>query len=157
MGEDPNGIPSNLVPFLSQVLVGKLPYAQVYGSDYDTHDGTGVRDYIHVVDLALGHLAALNSIRDSDKGCVIYNMGSGRGYSVLEMIDAMQRVSGMELPYKIVERREGDAGFVVADPSLANLELGWKTERHLIEMCGDSWRWQSNNPHGYHPKLTAEK
>jgi UDP-glucose 4-epimerase len=148
IGEDPNGIPNNLVPYIAQVAVGKLPYVRVFGNDYPTPDGTGVRDYIHVVDLAIGHLRALE-ILGSNPGVVAYNLGTGQGYSVLEMIRAFERACGEEIPYKIVPRRPGDIATSYADPSKANRELGWSTQLGINEMCSDVWRWQSGNPNGY--------
>ncbi len=148
IGEDPNDIPNNLMPFISQVAVGKLPELAVYGNDYPTHDGTGVRDYIHVMDLAAGHICALNKLK-KNPGLVTYNLGTGRGYSVLEMISAFEKMSGQPIPYKITGRREGDIAVCYADPSLAEKELGWKAGRGIKEMCQDSWRWQSRNPDGY--------
>jgi UDP-glucose 4-epimerase len=148
IGEDPNGIPNNLVPYISQVAVGKLTEVRVFGDDYPTPDGTGVRDYIHVVDLALGHLKALE-ILDSKPGVVAYNLGTGRGYSVLEIIRAFEQACGKKIPYKIVERRPGDVATSYSDPSKANRELGWSTQRGIQEMCEDVWRWQSRNPDGY--------
>ncbi len=148
IGEDPNGIPNNLLPFISQVAVGKLPFLRVFGSDYPTPDGTGVRDYIHVVDLANGHLKALEKLT-TNPGVVTYNLGTGRGYSVLEMVAAFEKAAGKKIPYRIVERRAGDIAACYADPSLANRELGWSGGREVEEMCADSWRWQSNNPDGY--------
>lgn len=148
IGEDPNGIPNNLMPYIAQVAVGKLPYLRVFGNDYPTPDGTGVRDYIHVVDLALGHLKALERL-STNPGLVTYNLGTGRGYSVLEVVRAFERASGRKIPYQIVERRPGDVAITYADPSRANRELGWMAERGLDEMCADAWRWQSANPNGY--------
>lgn len=148
IGEDPYGIPNNLVPYIAQVAVGKHPYVRVFGNDYPTPDGTGVRDYIHVVDLAMGHLRALE-ILDSNPGVVAYNLGTGQGYSVLEMIRAFERACGKEVPYKIVPRRPGDIAASYADPSKANRELGWSTQLGIDEMCADVWRWQSGNPNGY--------
>jgi UDP-glucose 4-epimerase len=148
IGEDPNGIPNNLLPFVAQVAVGKLPELQVFGNDYPTPDGTGIRDYIHVTDLALGHLAALDRLT-ADPGVVTYNLGTGRGYSVLEVIAAFEQASGRKIPYKFVERRPGDIATCYADPSKARAELGWQATRDLIEMCTDAWRWQSDNPRGY--------
>lgn len=148
IGEDPNGIPNNLVPYIAQVAVGKLPELSVYGGDYPTKDGTGVRDYIHVVDLVVGHLAALEKLR-SRPGLVTYNLGTGRGYSVLEVVEAFGRAVGRPIPYRIVARRPGDAAECWADPSLAKKELGWVAQRDLDEMCADVWRWQSQNPNGY--------
>ncbi len=148
IGEDPNGIPNNLVPYISQVAVGKLDELKVYGNDYPTPDGTGVRDYIHVVDLALGHLKALEKI-NTHPGIVTYNLGTGRGYSVLEMVVAFEKASGRKIPYRIVDRRPGDIAACYADPSKAERELGWKAERGIDQMCEDAWRWQYNNPEGY--------
>ena len=148
IGEDPNGIPNNLVPYIAQVAVGRLRELSVFGGDYPTPDGTGVRDYIHVVDLAIGHLKALEKLRQNP-GVVTYNLGTGRGYSVLEVVAAFERASGRKIPYRIVARRPGDVALTYADPSKANRELGWCAERGLDEMCADVWRWQSNNPDGY--------
>ena len=148
IGEDPNGIPNNLFPYITQVAVGKLPYLQVFGDDYPTPDGTGVRDYIHVVDLALGHLRALEKLHASP-GVRAYNLGTGRGYSVLEVVRAFERASGQQIPYRIVARRPGDVAVSYADPSRAREELHWQAERGLAEMCADAWRWQSQNPAGY--------
>jgi len=148
IGEDPKGIPNNLMPFIQQVAVGKRPHLSVFGSDYPTHDGTGVRDYIHVVDLAKGHLAALQKL-SGDPGCVTYNLGTGTGYSVLDMVKAYSAACGHELPYQMSERRPGDVAVVYADPSYALQELGWKAELGLPQMCEDSWRWISNNPDGF--------
>lgn len=148
IGEDPNGIPNNLMPYISQVAVGKLERLSVFGSDYPTVDGTGVRDYIHVVDLALGHVKALDKLAD-DPGVVVYNLGTGRGYSVLEMITAFERASGKPVPYQLVARRAGDVASCFANPTLASNDLGWSAERGVDEMAKDSWRWQSDNPNGY--------
>ncbi len=148
IGEDPNGIPNNLMPFISQVAVGKLEQLSVFGDDYDTPDGTGVRDYIHVVDLSLGHLKAVERLK-SKPGVITCNLGTGNGYSVLQMVDAFKRISGKDVPYKIVERRPGDIASCYADPSYAEKELGWKAEREIDEMVEDSWRWQNKNPSGY--------
>lgn len=148
IGEDPNGIPNNLLPYVSQVAVGKLEKLFVFGNDYPTSDGTGVRDYIHVVDLAAGHLKALDRIA-AKSGMSVYNLGTGHGYSVLEMIDAFRKASGRDVPYQIVDRRPGDIASCYADPSKAERELGWKAERDIDQMCGDGWRWQSSNPSGY--------
>lgn len=148
IGEDPNGIPNNLVPYITQVAVGKLKKLKVYGNDYDTPDGTGVRDYIHVVDLAIGHLKALAKLQ-CNPGLVTYNLGTGRGYSVLEMIESLKKVSEREIPYEIVRRRPGDVAICYADTSLAEKELGFSTKRGITEMCEDAWRWQINNPNGY--------
>ncbi|MCB8984014.1 MAG: UDP-glucose 4-epimerase GalE [Ardenticatenaceae bacterium] len=148
IGEDPNGIPNNLLPYITQVAVGKLPYLRVFGGDYDTPDGTGVRDYIHVVDLVLGHLRALEKLADNP-GVVVYNLGTGTGYSVLDVVKAFAKVSGREIPYRIVDRRPGDVASSYADPSRAAQELGWRAQRDLETMCADAWRWQAQNPHGY--------
>ena len=148
IGEDPNGIPNNLVPYIAQVAVGKLPELAVFGNDYPTRDGTGVRDYIHVLDLALGHIKAIEKLM-SNPGAVTYNLGTGRGYSVLEVVAAFEQASGQKIPYKIVGRRPGDIASCYADPARANRELGWSAGRDINEMCADAWRWQSNNPNGY--------
>jgi len=148
IGEDPNGIPNNLLPYIAQVAMGKLPKLSVFGNDYPTRDGTGVRDYIHVVDLALAHIRALEKLM-SDPGVVIYNLGTGRGYSVLEMVSAFEKTSGRTIPFEIVGRRSGDVASCYADPSKANKELGWIAKRGIDEMCRDMWRWQSSNPNGY--------
>lgn len=148
IGEDPNGIPNNLVPYVSQVAVGKLEQLSVFGGDYPTVDGTGVRDYIHVVDLVKGHICALNSLENM-AGCKAYNLGAGQGYSVLEIITAFERITGKKIHYKIVERRAGDIAENYADPGLALRELNWQTEKSLDEMVADTWRWQSHNPQGY--------
>jgi UDP-glucose 4-epimerase len=148
IGEDPNGIPNNLVPYIAQVAVGKLPYLRVFGNDYPTPDGTGVRDYIHVVDLAIGHLKALNNLA-TNPGVITYNLGTGRGTSVLEMLGAFEDAAGKIIPFKVVERRPGDIPTSYADPSKAERELGWKATRSIDEMCIDTWRWQSLNPQGY--------
>ncbi len=148
IGEDPQGIPNNLVPYISQVAVGKLEKLAVFGADYPTPDGTGVRDYIHVVDLAKGHLRALEKISDNP-GVVAYNLGTGRGYSVLEMIAGYERVSGRSVPYEVVARRPGDIAECYADPATAAKELCWQAEYDLARMLEDSWRWQSQNPTGY--------
>jgi UDP-glucose 4-epimerase len=148
IGESPSGIPNNLMPYISQVSVGKLEELQVFGNDYPTTDGTGVRDYIHVVDLARGHLAALNKIAKSP-GLEIYNLGTGEGYSVLELVSAFEKASGKEVPFKIVNRRPGDIAICYADPTKSNQELGWAAEFGLDRMCTDAWRWQSKNPKGY--------
>jgi UDP-glucose 4-epimerase len=148
IGEDPNGIPNNLMPFVAQVAIGKLPKLRVFGNDYPTPDGTGVRDYIHVVDLARGHLAALNRLAERP-GAAVYNLGTGRGYSVLEMVAAFERASGRPVPYEIVDRRPGDIATCYADPSLAREDLGWQAKLELDDMVRDSWRWQSQNPNGF--------
>ena len=148
IGEDPNGIPNNLMPYISQVAVGKLKELSVFGDDYPTPDGTGVRDYIHVVDLAVGHLRALEKLEEKS-GVVTYNLGTGQGYSVLDMVKAFEKTSGRKVACRIAPRRSGDIAQCYADPTLAEKELGWKAERGVDEMCADSWRWQSNNPSGY--------
>lgn len=148
IGEDPNGIPNNLFPFVSQVAIGNLPKLKVFGGDYPTHDGTGVRDYIHVVDLAVGHVRALDAL-EKNPGVVTYNLGTGQGYSVLEIVKAFEKASGKSIPYEIVDRRPGDIAACYADPGLAEKELGWTAQLGLDEMCSDSWRWQSQNPNGY--------
>ena len=148
IGEDPKDIPNNLMPYISQVAVGRLPHLRVFGNDYNTCDGTGVRDYIHVVDLARGHLAALNYLKEGPTYAV-HNLGTGRGYSVLEAVAAFERASGQEIPYEIADRRQGDAAATFADPSKAEKELGWKAEFDLDAMCQDVWRWQSQHPMGY--------
>ena len=151
IGEDPNGIPNNLMPFISQVAVGKREFLSVFGSDYDTHDGTGVRDYIHVVDLATAHANAIDYInaQETMNNPLIVNLGTGTGYSVLDVVKAFEKASGKEIPYRLVDRRAGDIAKCYADPSFAKEVLGWEAERSLEEMCIDSWRWQSNNPAGY--------
>ncbi|MBB6446107.1 UDP-glucose 4-epimerase GalE [Bacillus benzoevorans] len=148
IGEDPNGIPNNLMPYITQVAVGKLKELSVFGSDYPTPDGTGVRDYIHVVDLAKGHLKALEKIV-STTGIDAYNLGTGTGCSVLETVAAFEKASGKKVPYQISERRPGDVASCYADPAKAKNELGWTAEKGIEEMCRDSWRWQKNNPNGY--------
>lgn len=148
IGEDPNGIPNNLMPFITQVATGKRECLSVFGDDYDTVDGTGVRDYIHVEDLADGHLKALHKI-DQKAGLFICNLGTGQGYSVLEMVNAFEKASGKTVHYKISPRRPGDVASCYADPTLAAKELGWSAQRNLQKMCEDSWRWQSQNPDGY--------
>jgi UDP-glucose 4-epimerase len=142
------GIPNNLFPFISQVAVGKLDELFVFGDDYPTDDGTGVRDYIHVVDLAKGHIKALKKITQK-AGLTIYNLGTGRGYSVLEIVHAFENASDKKIPYKIIERRSGDIAVCFADPALAKKELGWTAEKGILDMCVDAWRWQSQNPNGY--------
>ena len=148
IGEDPNGIPNNLMPFITQVAIGKRECLSVFGNDYDTHDGTGVRDYIHVVDLAKGHVKALSRVL-SQSGLDIYNLGTGVGYSVLDVVHAFEKASGIAINYKIVDRRPGDIATCYSDPTKAFEELGWKAEKGIEEMCADSWRWQSQNPQGY--------
>lgn len=148
IGEDPKGIPNNLVPYVTQVAVGKLEYVHVFGNDYDTPDGTGVRDYIHVVDLALGHVKAIEHMNARD-GVKIYNLGTGNGYSVLDIIHAFEKVVGKEIPYQVEARRSGDIATCYADPSKAKEELDWTAQRDLQKMCEDAWRWQSANPNGF--------
>jgi UDP-glucose 4-epimerase len=148
IGEDPTGIPNNLMPYVAQVAVGNLKELSVFGGDYPTPDGTGVRDYIHVVDLASGHLAALRALKEY-RGVLTVNLGTGRGYSVLEMIKAFEAASGRPVPYRIVGRRPGDIAQCYADPALAERLLGWRAGRGIEDMCADAWRWQSMNPQGY--------
>lgn len=148
IGEDPNGIPNNLMPYISQVAIGKLKELSIFGNDYDTKDGTGVRDYIHVVDLAVGHVKALNR-HENDRGLHIYNLGTGVGYSVLDMVNAFNTANGIEIPYKFAPRRAGDIAVNYADAGRAAKELGWKAERGLEQMMKDTWNWQKNNPKGY--------
>ena len=148
IGEDPQGIPNNLMPYISQVAVGRREYLSVFGDDYPTPDGTGVRDYIHVVDLALGHVKAVEKLGDGP-GVKIWNLGTGQGYSVLDMVHAMEKAVGKPIAYRIAPRRAGDIAQCYADPAKALAELGWKAERGLDDMCADTWRWQSNNPNGY--------
>ena len=148
IGEDPGGLPNNLLPYVSQVAVGKLEKLGVFGDDYETSDGTGVRDYIHVVDLAVGHVLAVNKLSENP-GVVIYNLGTGIGYSVFQIISEFEKASGRQIPVEILPRRAGDIAACYADPSLAKLELGWTATRGIQEMCVDGWRWQSNNPNGY--------
>ena len=148
IGEDPNGIPNNLVPYITKVAVGKLPFVNVFGDDYDTPDGTGVRDYIHVCDLAEGHVAALKKL-ETNPGLVVYNLGTGKGYSVLEMIEMFRKVTGREIPYRVTPRRPGDIDVCYASTEKAKAELGWEAKRDLEQMCRDSWNWQEKNPDGY--------
>lgn len=148
IGEDPNGIPNNLMPFIAQVAVGKRPELTVFGNDYPTPDGTGVRDYIHVLDLARGHLAALAAL-DRNEGLITVNLGTGKGYSVLDMVHAFERASGRRVPYRVAPRRSGDVARCYADPELAARLLGWRAERGIDAMCADTWRWQNLNPDGY--------
>lgn len=148
IGEDPHGLPNNLLPYITQVAVGKLPFLRVFGNDYNTPDGTGVRDYIHVVDLVEGHLKALAKLAEQP-GVVVYNLGTGVGYSVLDVVRTMAQVSGREIPYQMMARRPGDVAVSYADPSRAARELGWHASRDLEAMCADAWRWQSQNPDGY--------
>ncbi len=148
IGENPNGIPNNLMPYVTQVAVGKLEKLGVFGNDYETHDGTGVRDYIHVVDLARGHVKAIEKLKENP-GLQIYNLGTGQGYSVLDVVKNFEEATGITIPYVIKPRRPGDIDSCYADPSKAKAELGWEAEYGLREMCEDSWRWQKNNPQGY--------
>lgn len=148
IGEDPRGIPNNLMPYISQVAVGKLPRLNVFGNDYPTPDGTGVRDYIHVMDLAEGHLKAIENLHYANN-VTAYNLGTGKGHSVLELITAFEQASGRSIPYAITGRRSGDVATMYADPSKANAELNWKTLRDILDSCADTWRWQSKNPGGY--------
>ena len=150
IGEDPEGIPNNLMPFISQVAVGKLPKLRVFGGDYPTRDGTGVRDFIHVMDLANAHVKALEYLNKNElKEPLIVNLGTGKGYSVLEMVEAFERASGVKIPYEIVDRRPGDIAEIYANPSKAKKLLGWEAKRGIDEMCKSTWKWQKNNPKGY--------
>jgi UDP-glucose 4-epimerase len=149
IGEDPSGTPNNLMPFIAQVAVGKRDKLMVFGDDYDTVDGTGVRDYIHVEDLAAGHVAALEALTTTTEPVNVWNLGSGRGTSVLELLHAFERAVGRELPYEVVARRPGDVATSYADPAKANAELGWSTQKSVDDMCADTWRWQSQNPQGF--------
>ena len=155
IGEDPQGTPNNLMPFVAQVAVGLRPHLNVFGNDYPTPDGTGVRDYIHVVDLALGHLKALEALRRSPAECLTVNLGTGTGYSVREIVRAFEEASGKRVAYTVAPRRPGDVAACYADPSKAAALLGWRAERNLADMCADAWRWQSLNPHGYNPLRPA--
>ena len=148
IGEDPRGIPNNLMPYVTQVAVGRREKLSVFGNDYDTPDGTGVRDYIHVVDLAKGHVAAVKYVANS-AGCEVFNLGTGTGYSVLDMVHTFRDVNGVDVPYVITDRRPGDIGTCYADPTKSAALLGWKAEKTLADMCRDSWNWQKNNPKGY--------
>ena len=148
IGEDPKGIPNNLVPYVAQVAIGKLECLGVFGDDYDTPDGTGVRDYIHVVDLAKGHVAAIKKLEEK-QGVLIYNLGTGKGYSVLDVVHAFEKACGKKIPYAVKPRRPGDIATCYADPAKAKAELGWEAENGIEEMCADSWKWQSMNPNGY--------
>ena len=154
IGEDPSDIPNNLMPFVAQVAVGRRPRLSVFGSDWPTHDGTGVRDYIHVVDLALGHVAALDRLY-AHRGEFTVNLGTGKGYSVLEMVRAFEKASGRPVPYEFVPRRPGDIAECWADPARARALLGWQATRDIDTMCADAWRWQSGNPMGYRPDTAA--
>lgn len=151
IGEDPNGIPNNLMPFITQTVIGKREFLNIFGRDYNTHDGTGVRDYIHVVDLAYGHLKAIDYLDKliDNRTPLIVNLGTGKGYSVLDVVKAFENVSGKRVPYKIVERRPGDIAICYANPSFAKEVLGWEAKKTIEDMCKDSWKWQSNNPSGY--------
>lgn len=149
IGENPNGIPNNLMPYITQVAIGKLQELSVYGDDYDTPDGTGVRDYIHVLDLADGHVKALDNILAGSKGVQIFNLGTGIGYSVLDIVKSFEKVNNVKIPYKIVGRREGDIATCYSDPTKARQELHWEAKHSLDEMCADSWRWQKQNPNGF--------
>ena len=148
IGEDPRGIPNNLMPYITQVAVGRRPELSVFGDDYDTPDGTGVRDYIHVVDLARGHVAAVDYVC-ANQGCEVFNLGTGTGYSVLDMVKTFSRVNGVEVAYRITDRRPGDIATCYADPAKSAEKLGWKAEKTLDDMCRDAWNWQKNNPQGY--------
>lgn len=148
IGEEPSGIPNNIMPYITKVAVGQLPHLNIFGDDYDTQDGTGIRDYIHVLDLANGHVKALEKLSENP-GLVTYNLGTGRGYSVLDLVKAFSKASGREIPYKIADRRPGDIAACYANPEKAEKELGWKAKYGIDEMCEDSWRWQSQNPTGY--------
>jgi UDP-glucose 4-epimerase len=149
LGEDPSDIPNNLMPYIAQVAVGRRDRLRIFGDDYDTVDGTGVRDYIHVEDLAAGHIAALTRLGSTDEPVSTWNLGTGHGTSVLELLHAFERACGHELPYEVVARRPGDIAASYADPTRAHEELGWWAERDVDDMCADTWRWQSQNPHGY--------
>ena len=148
IGEDPHGIPNNLMPYITQVAVKKRPCLGIFGSDYDTPDGTGIRDYVHVVDLADGHLKALKVV-EKNCGCEIFNLGTGKGYSVLEMVHSFEQACGCTIPYEIKPRRAGDIAVCYTDPSKAERQLGWKAQHDVLQMCEDAWRWQKNNPNGY--------
>ncbi len=148
IGENPNGIPNNLTPYITQVAVGKLQELQVFGNDYETEDGTGVRDYIHIVDLAKGHLKALDKVMNSE-GVEAYNLGTGKGYSVLQVLNAFEKATGKTIPYRVVDRRPGDVAVSYADPTKAKEELGWVAEKNLDDMCRDAWNWQKNNVYGF--------
>jgi len=158
IGEDPQGTPNNLMPFVAQVAVGRRPHLNVFGNDYPTHDGTGVRDYIHVVDLAIGHLKALEALEQSMNRteCLTVNLGTGTGYSVLEIVRAFEQASGNRIAYKIAPRRSGDVAACYADPSKAATLLGWRATHSLADMCADTWKWQSLSPHGYNPPRSTE-
>ncbi|MDO4938503.1 MAG: UDP-glucose 4-epimerase GalE [Lachnospiraceae bacterium] len=149
IGEDPKGIPNNLLPYVTQVAIGKLPILGVFGNDYDTPDGTCIRDYIHVSDLAFGHIKALNNLLDSKPDVRVYNLGTGHGYSVMDVINAFEKANGIKISYEFKNRRPGDIPVCYADPSKAFNELGWKAEHDIVDMCRDAWNWQKNNPDGY--------
>ena len=148
IGEDPQGIPNNLMPYITQVAVGRREKLSIFGDDYETHDGTGVRDYIHVVDLARGHVASVKYVT-ANNGCEVFNLGTGTGYSVLDMVHAFVAANDVDVPYQIVDRRPGDLGVCYADPAKSAEKLGWKAEKNLVDMCRDAWNWQSKNPMGY--------
>ena len=148
IGEDPRGIPNNLMPYITQVAIGRRDHLSIFGNDYDTPDGTGVRDYIHVVDLAKGHVAAVKYVTENE-GCEVFNLGTGTGYSALGVVHAFEEANGVKVPYEIVARRPGDLATCYADPAKSAEVLGWKAEKNLVDMCRDSWRWQSQNPMGY--------
>jgi UDP-glucose 4-epimerase len=148
IGEDPNGVPNNLLPYITQVAAGKLNELKIFGNDYQTFDGTGVRDYIHVVDLAVGHMRSLEKLMISS-GVEAYNLGTGKGLSVFEIVRAFETAAGLKIPYRVVERRKGDIAICYADPLKAKISLGWTAEKGIEEMCADAWRWQLNNPNGY--------
>ena len=148
IGEDPRGIPNNLMPYVAQVAVGRRPFVRIWGNDYPTPDGTGIRDYIHILDLADGHIKALEKL-ETNPGLVTYNLGTGRGYSVMEVIKAFEKACQLKIPYQIMDRRPGDAPISYADPTKANRELNWHAKKTLDDMCLDAWRWQSQNPNGY--------
>ncbi|MDY6231093.1 UDP-glucose 4-epimerase GalE [Peptostreptococcus porci] len=149
LGEQTNGVPANIMPYLTKVAIGELPFLNIFGDDYDTEDGTGIRDYIHVVDLAIGHVKAIERLLKVNNGVEFFNLGTGKGYSVMELVRAFSRASQMEIPYKIVERRDGDVAMSYADPSKAKEVLNWEASLGIDEMCRDSWNWQSKNPNGY--------
>lgn len=149
IGEDPKGLPNNIFPFITQVAVGKIPCLQVFGNNYQTVDGTGVRDYIHVVDLAKGHVAAINLFISDWNGVKIFNLAGGEGFSVLQLVTIFEKATGMKVPYKFADRREGDVAISYCDPTKANIELNWKTTKSIYDMCVDGWRWQKNNPTGF--------
>ena len=157
IGEDPHGIPNNLMPFVAQVAVGRREFLTVFGSDYPTPDGTGVRDYLHVMDLADGHLSAIEYMRAKESGCFVFNLGTGNGYSVLDMVNAMTKACGHEIKYQLGARRPGDIATCYADASKAKREMGWEAKRGLDEMCADLWSWQQQNPNGFGAAPTSDK